>query len=66
MIKKQYSEADAICLVRKIEDSRANGVRVFKACRDAGVTDTTYYRWKEQFKRFLVQASNDNSTGSRN
>lgn len=66
MINKKYSKTEAISLVRKIEKSRANGVRVFKACHDAGVTDTTYYRWREQFKRLLVTANNDNSIGSAN
>ncbi len=60
MIKKQYSQAEAISLVKQIEDSRNKGVRLFKACREAGVTDTTYYRWKEQFKYYLLMASNDN------
>jgi transposase-like protein len=63
---KKYSKSEAVSLVKKIEKSRANGARVFKACHDAGVTDTTYYRWREQFKRLLMTANNDNSVSSAN
>ncbi len=61
---KKYSKSEAISLVKKIEKSRANGARVFKACQDAGIADTTYYRWRAQFKRLLMSANNDNSVSS--
>lgn len=59
-MRKTYTSGEALSLVRKIERSRAKGLRVYKACMEAGVTDTTYYRWREQFKHLLFKASNDN------
>lgn len=58
---KKYSKSEAIALLQKIEKSRADGARVFKACHNAGVTDTTYYRWREQFNPLLMTANNDKS-----
>ena len=61
-MRKTYTSTEAISLVQKIEKSRTNGERVYKACQQAGVTDTTYYRWKEQLKHLLNKASNDTLT----
>ena len=45
-------------LLMKIEESRSNGLPVHTACRKAGVTDTTYYKWRKEFS--VDQAANNN------
>ena len=61
IMQKTYTQSEAVSLVLKIEKCRERGERVFKACQQVGVTDTTYYRWKEQFKYLLHKAGNDNT-----
>lgn len=54
---KRYSTDEALLVLTKIERSRAKGMRVFKACNETGVTDTTYYRWRAQYKHLLANTS---------
>jgi transposase-like protein len=49
MPKKHYTPEQIIPLLRQIEVETANGKNVAEACRGAGVTDQTYYRWKKQY-----------------
>ena len=35
--------------VRQIEVEVANGKSTPQACRDAGITDQTYYRWRREY-----------------
>ena len=49
MPKKHYTPEQIIPLLRQIEVETANGKNVAEACREAGVTIQTYYRWKRQY-----------------
>lgn len=49
MPKKHYTPEQIIPLLRQIEVETANGKSVVEACRAAGITDQTYYRWKKQY-----------------
>lgn len=49
MPKKHYTPEQIIPLLRQIEVETANGKSVAEACRGAGITDQTYYRWKKQY-----------------
>jgi putative transposase len=49
MPKKHYTPEQIIPLLRQIEVETANGKSVTEACRGAGFTDQTYYRWKRQY-----------------
>ena len=49
MPKKHYTPEQIIPLLRQIEVETANGKNVAEACRGAGVTIQTYYRWKKQY-----------------
>jgi putative transposase len=49
MPKKHYTPEQIIPLLRQIEVETANGKSVSEACRGAGITDQTYYRWKKQY-----------------
>jgi transposase-like protein len=54
MIYKRYSTDEALLVLFKIEQNRAEGMRVFEACHETGITDTTYYRWRAQYKHLLT------------
>jgi transposase-like protein len=49
MPKKHFTPEQIIPLLRQIEVETANGKSVAEACRGAGITDQTYYRWKKQY-----------------
>jgi putative transposase len=49
MPKKHYTPEQIIPLFRQIEVETANGKSTSEACRGAGITDQTYYRWKKQY-----------------
>ena len=49
MARKRYSDEDVLRLLREIELSLAEGLDVVSACREAGVSDATYYNWRKKF-----------------
>ena len=49
MARKRHSEEDILRLLREIELSLASGSDVASACRSAGVSDATYYKWRKRF-----------------
>ncbi len=49
MPKKHYTPEQIIPLLRQIEVETANGKSVAESCRNAGITDQSYYRWKKQY-----------------
>lgn len=49
MARKRYSDEDILRLLREIELNLASGSDVATACRTAGVSDATYYRWRKRF-----------------
>ena len=49
MSRKRYSDEDVINLLRQIELSLSSGSDVQTACRSAGVSDATYYKWRKRY-----------------
>ncbi len=49
MARKRCSDEDILRLLREIELHLASGIDVSTACRKAGVSDATYYNWRENF-----------------
>lgn len=45
MRKSRFSEEQIIVLLRQVEQGRS----VAEVCREAGISDVTYYRWKAQY-----------------
>jgi putative transposase len=45
--KKQTSE-QAVNLLRQIEVAVANGKTTSQACKEAEITEQTYYRWRKE------------------
>jgi len=49
MARKRFSDEDILNLLRQIELSLASGSDVQTACRSAGVSDATYYKWRKRY-----------------
>ena len=46
---KKHSPEQVVNLLRQIEVAVANGKSTSLACKEAGITDQTYYRWRKEF-----------------
>lgn len=46
---KKHSAEQIVNLLRQIEVLVANGKTTPLACREAGITDQTYYRWRREY-----------------
>ncbi len=46
---KRLSPAQIINQLRKAEVALANGKRVKQVCRELGVSEQTYYRWRKEY-----------------
>ena len=49
MARKRFSDEDILNLLRQMELSLASGSDVQTACRTAGVSDATYYKWRKRY-----------------
>lgn len=49
MAKKRMQPEQVVTLLRQIEVAVANGKSIPQACRDAEVTEQTYYRWRKEY-----------------
>jgi transposase-like protein len=46
---KKYGPEQIVNLLRQIEVGIANGKTHPVACREAGITEQTYYRWRKEY-----------------
>jgi putative transposase len=46
---KKHSPEQVVNLLRQIEVAIPNGKSTSLACKEAGITDQTYYRWREEY-----------------
>ena len=46
---KKYQPEQVVNLLRQIEVAVANGKSTLLACREAGVTEQSYYRWRKEY-----------------
>jgi putative transposase len=49
MPMKRYKPEQIVNLLRQIEVEIANGKTTPQACKDAEITQQTYYRWRKEF-----------------
>ena len=47
--EKKYTAEQIVSLLRQIEVGTANGKMPPQACKDAGITEQTYYRWHKEY-----------------
>jgi putative transposase len=46
---KKYQPEQVVNLLRQIEVAVANGKSTPLACKDAGVSEQSYYRWRKEY-----------------
>jgi putative transposase len=59
MARKRHSDEDCLKILRQFELDPAGGADMAEACRFAGISDATYYRWCKKFggmARFQLSA----------
>jgi len=49
MAKKRVKPEQIVTLLRQIEVAVANGKTTPQACKEAEVTEQTYYRWRKEY-----------------
>ena len=49
MPKKTFTPEQILAKLRQIEVLVGQGKTVLLACKDAGITDQTYYRWRREY-----------------
>jgi putative transposase len=49
MPKTRFSPEQIVTLLRQIEVAMSSGKSVAIACRDAGISDQSYYRWRKEY-----------------
>lgn len=49
MPKKRFSAEQIVALLRQIEVALAQGKSISIACREAGISDQSYFRWRKEY-----------------
>ena len=49
MARKRYLDEDILKLLREIELKLAEGNDLQRSCRAVGISDATYYNWRQRF-----------------
>jgi transposase-like protein len=49
MANKKYGPEQVVAKLRQVEVLQAAGKSIPVACKEAGITDVTYYRWRREF-----------------
>lgn len=49
MAKQRFKPEEIILKLREVEIGQGKGLDIATACRNAGITDVTYYRWRKEY-----------------
>jgi putative transposase len=49
MSRKRYTPEQIVSILRQVEVLVANGKATDQACREAGIVEQTYYRWRKEY-----------------
>lgn len=49
MARKIYKPEEIVNLLRQMEVAVANGKSTPQACKEAGIVEQTYYRWRKEY-----------------
>ena len=49
MKRNRFSAEQIIMKLREVEMHHGKGLSVSQACRDAGISDQTYYKWRKEY-----------------
>ena len=54
MAKQRFKPEEIILKLREVEIGQGKGLDTVTACRNAGITDVTYYRWRKEYGGFKI------------
>jgi len=54
MSRKRYTPEQIVSVLRQVEVLVANGKATDLACREAGIVEQTYYRWRKEYGGWKV------------
>ncbi len=49
MARKRHTPEQVVNLLRQVEVGIANGKTTVQACKEASITEQTYYRWRKEY-----------------
>jgi transposase-like protein len=49
MARQRYKPEEIILKLREVETHQGKGLDITSACRQAGIADVTYYRWRKEY-----------------
>jgi len=49
--KRRYTAEEIVTVLRQVEIAIATGKTTAQACREDGITEQTYYRWRKEWNR---------------
>ena len=49
MARQRFKPEDIILKLREIEIHQGKGMDILAACKQVGITDATYYRWRKEY-----------------
>ena len=49
MPKKRFSAEQIVAMLRQIEVQMAQGKSMALACKEAGISEQSYYRWRKEY-----------------
>jgi transposase-like protein len=55
MAKKRFSAEQIVVLLRQIELAMGQGKSTLIACREAGISEQSYYRWRKEYGGLQVE-----------
>ena len=55
MPKKRFSAEQIVTLLRQIEVVMGQGKSIQIACRDAGISEQSFYRWRKEYGGLQVE-----------
>jgi putative transposase len=55
MPKKRFSSEQIIAKLRQIEVQLAQGKSIALACKDAGSSEQSYYRWRKEYGGLQIE-----------
>ena len=68
MARKKHGAEQIVTILRQIEVELGNHKNIVQACKEAGITQQTYYRWRKEYgglkleqARRLKQLEKENS-----
>ena len=49
MARKRYKAEQIVVMLREVEIQMAKGLDLTQACRNVGIVEQTYYRWRKEY-----------------